>query len=67
MGSAYSNWEEFTGPIYMGANTSWEVLWFVISAALCLLALIGGARHELDAYKRLKAGDAMVPGQKSDD
>ncbi len=54
MGSAFSNWEEFTGPIYMGANSSWETVWTLVAAALCVLALIQGSRHELDAYKRIK-------------
>lgn len=54
MGSAFSNWEEFTGPIYMGANSSMEVVWTLVSVALCVVALVIGSRHELDAYKKLK-------------
>lgn len=54
MGSAFSDWAEFTGPIYMGANTSWEVIWFLVSVAICVAALVIGSRHELDAYKKLK-------------
>ena len=42
------------GPIYMGANTSWEVIWTVIAIGVCVLALVMGSRHELDAYKKLK-------------
>lgn len=57
MGSAYSNWEEFTGPIYMGANSSWEVIWVLVAVVLCIVALIQGSRHELDAYKRVKNGN----------
>ena len=56
MGSAFSNWEEFTGPIYMGAGTGWEVFWTLVAAALCVGALVMGSRHEKDAYKRLKEG-----------
>lgn len=54
MGSAFSNWEEFTGPIYMGMNTSMEIVWTCVAAAICVIALIVGSRHELDAYKRIK-------------
>ncbi len=57
MGSAFSNWEEFTGPIYMGANTSWEVIWTLVAASCCILALVLGSRHEMDAYKRLESGE----------
>ena len=55
MGSAFSDWAEATGPIYMGANTGWEVIWTLVAAALCVLAVVIGSRHELDAYK--KAGE----------
>ena len=54
MGSAFSDWAQFEGPIYMGANTSWEVIWTLVAAVLCVIALIIGSRHELDAYKRMK-------------
>ena len=54
MGSAFSDWAEATGPIYMGANTSMEVVWTAVAAILCIIALISGSRHELDAYKRMK-------------
>jgi len=56
MGSAFSNWEEFTGPIYMGAGTSWEIIWTLVAAACCVMALVVGSRHELDAYRRLESG-----------
>ena len=55
MGSAFSDWAEATGPIYMGANSSWEVIWTLVAAVLCILALIYGSKHELDAYKREQA------------
>lgn len=54
MGSAFSDWAMFEGPMYMGANSSWEVIWTLVAAAICVLALISGSRHELDAYKKLK-------------
>lgn len=55
MGSAFSDWAAAEGPIYMGANTSMEMVWTVVAAALCIIALIAGSKHELDAYKRLRA------------
>jgi len=54
MGSEYSDWAEFTGPIYMGANSTWEMIWLIIAVVLCILALIFGSKHELDAYKKMK-------------
>lgn len=52
MGFDIETWNEIAGPIYMGANTSSEVIWTVVSAVLCVIALIVGSKHELDAYKR---------------
>ena len=52
MGSDITDWAEAAGAIYMGANSSWEVTWTIIAGGLCVLALIIGARHELDAYNR---------------
>ena len=54
MGSQFSDWADATGPIYMGANGSMEVVWTLVASGLCILALITGSRHELDAYKKLK-------------
>ena len=54
MGSQISDWAMAEGPIYMGANTSLEVIWTVIAIGVCVLALVMGSRHELDAYKKLK-------------
>lgn len=53
MGFAYETWNEIAGPIYIGANTSAEVVWTAISAVLCIVALVVGSKHELDAYKKL--------------
>ncbi len=55
MGSDITDWAEAAGPIYMGANSSWEVIWVAVAVALCVIALVSGSRHELDAYKKLKA------------
>ena len=54
MGSAFSDWAMFESAIYMGANSSWEVIWTVLAAIACIIAMIVGSRHELDAYKRMK-------------
>lgn len=40
--------------MYMGAGTSWEMIWTLLAAGICVLALISGSRHELDAYKKLR-------------
>lgn len=52
MGFSIETWNDIAGPIYFGANTSWELIWTVASVALCVIALIVGSRHELDAYKK---------------
>ncbi len=54
MGSAFSDWAQAAGPIYMGANSSMEVVWTLLAAGLCVVSLILGSKHELDAYKRMK-------------
>ena len=56
MGSAFDSWDAVEGAYYMGAGTSWEVIWLFLSIALCVIALIMGARHELDAYKEAENG-----------
>lgn len=62
MGSAFSDWAQFEGPIYMGANSSWEVIWTLVAAVFCIVALVIGSRHELDAYKRMKDGKDVDSG-----
>jgi len=52
MGFAIDTWNEIAGPIYMGANTSWEGTWTVISAICCVIALVVGSMHEKSAYRR---------------
>ena len=52
MGSAFETWTEVAGPIYMGANTSWEFIWTLVVVGLLVGALVVGSRHELDAYKK---------------
>ena len=53
MSSAFDTWNEIAGPIYMGANSSWETIWLAVSVAICVVALFVGSRHELDAYKKM--------------
>ena len=57
MGSAFETWNDVAGPLYMGANTSWESIWLWIAVALCVVALIVGSRHELDAYRKAERND----------
>ena len=57
-----ASWDAAEGPIYMGANTGFEVIWTLVAAALCVIALIVGSRHELDAYKRMKEGKSVDTG-----
>lgn len=52
MGFNIANWDAVEGALYMGANSSWEVIWTVIAALVCIWAVIMGSRHELDAYKK---------------
>ena len=54
MESAFADWAEFEGAIYMGGGTAWEYIWLLLSIVLCVVALVVGSRHEHDAYKRLK-------------
>ena len=52
MGSNFDSCDEAMGAAYyMGANSSWEVIWLLLSIVMCVIALWMGARHELDAYK----------------
>jgi hypothetical protein len=45
-----ASWNGVEGAYYtaMGA----EMFWFLASLAICLIALVVGSKHELDAYKR---------------
>lgn len=51
MGSSFDSWDGVEGAYYMGAGTSWELIWLVVSIAMCVYACYVGAKHELDAYK----------------
>ena len=56
MGSSFDSWDAVEGAYYMGAGTSWEVIWLLLSITMCVVALWIGARHELDAYKKADNG-----------
>lgn len=56
MGAPFDSWEGVEGAYYMGAGTSWEVIWFLVAVVLCIGALWVGAKHELDAYKEAENG-----------
>lgn len=44
-------WTGFEGAYYVGAGSG-EVIWTLISAALCVLAIVLGAAHELRSYRK---------------
>ena len=53
MGSEIASWDTFEkGALYMGASSSWELIWLVVSILMCVVALWVGSRHEKDAYKK---------------
>ena len=62
MGYDIANWDAVEGALYMGANSSWEVIWTVIAALFCIWAVVMGSRHELDAYKRMQEGKDVDAG-----
>ena len=55
MGAPFESWDAVEGAYYVGAGGSWEMIWFLVSVVLCVVALWMGARHELDAYKSAEA------------
>lgn len=52
MGPEFENWSAVEGAYYMGAGTSWEMIWLLLSIGLCIISLIMGARHELESYSK---------------
>jgi len=54
MGSAFDTWNDVAGPIYPGAGTEWEYIWFLIAVGLCIFALVVGLAHEKLSYRRAK-------------
>ena len=57
MGSSFDTWNDVAGAYYMGASSSWEVIWLVVSIVFCVWALVLGSRHELDAYNKAEKDD----------
>ena len=45
-----ASWNNVEGAYYAAVGS--EMIWVIISAVICVAALVVGARHELDAYKR---------------
>lgn len=45
-----ASWNNVEGAYYSALGA--ETFWFLVSVVVCVVALIVGARHELDAYKR---------------
>ena len=54
MGFDLASTEDMTGAVFMGAGGSMPMIWFVIAAVICVIAILSGYRHEMDAYKKLK-------------
>lgn len=54
MGFDLASVDEMTDAIFMGAGTSMSMVWFLVAAAVCVVALVMGQRHEHGAYKKLK-------------
>ncbi|MEM7438712.1 MAG: hypothetical protein AAF393_03865 [Pseudomonadota bacterium] len=54
MGFNLASVDEMTGAIFTGAGTSMSMVWFLIAAGVCVVALWSGQRHEHEAYKKLK-------------
>lgn len=52
MGTSITDWSTVTAEYYTGPGA--EGLWVFVAIALCVVPLIVGSKHELDAYKKLK-------------
>lgn len=53
MGTEIKDWAAVEGAYYTGAGGG-EMMWLILAIVLCIVPLIIGSRHELDAYKKLK-------------
>ena len=45
-----ASWNNVEGAYYSAVGA--EMFWVLASAVICVIALVMGAKHELDAYKR---------------
>jgi len=58
MGSSFDTWDNIVangGAYYPGVG-SMEVVWVLITIAICVVSLWVGHKHEADAYKRINGG-----------
>ena len=53
MGTSITDWTVVTAEYYTGAGGG-EAFWLIVSVILCIVPLVIGSRHELEAYKKLK-------------
>ena len=61
MGTNIESWDDFiasigaeggsSGAYYTGVGGG-EMLWLIVAIILCIVPLIIGSKHELDAYKK---------------
>lgn len=54
MGLDFETADAMTGAVYMGANSSWEVIYTLVAVVLCVYALWSGNRHEHKQYEKMK-------------
>lgn len=54
MGFDLASVDEMAGAIFTGAGGAMSMIWFLIAALVCVVALWSGKRHEHDAYDKLK-------------
>jgi hypothetical protein len=52
IGTDITNWSAVEGAYYAGLGS--EMVWLILSIAMCFGALVYGALHEHSAYKKLK-------------
>ncbi len=53
MGTSITDWTAVEGAYYAGAGGG-EWLWLFIAIALTVIPLFMGAKHELQAYEKIK-------------
>ena len=52
MGTDITDWAAVEGAYYTGIGA--EGIWLGIAIIICIVAIVMGSRHELEAYKKLK-------------
>lgn len=53
MGTEIKDWATVEGAYYVGYGSG-EFMWLIIAIILCIVPLIVGSKHELDAYKKVQ-------------